>query len=125
MLNRQVGRPHDDERDDDDDADVDAVDEKHTHDLAGIPAAGADVEARQRQRHADDRGNAVGENCQRIHEPPGARVHGRAVLDADHVERIDRTADDRPQHTDAKRREAESQNGDGSDRDASVEHQRR
>src|SRR5439155_1059838 len=62
MLNRQVGRPHDDERDDDDDADVDAVDEKHTHDLAGIPAAGADVEARQRQRHADDRGKAVGES---------------------------------------------------------------
>ena len=76
----------DDERADDDDDDVDAVASNQRDELARIPPRLADAEARQRERDAGQRRNAVGEQRQRANQLLRARVHGRAVLGADDVE---------------------------------------
>ena len=90
VLDRQVGGADDDERADEDDDEVDAVRRAASAPSSRGSHRGSLTPNRvERERDAGERGDAVGEQRQRAHQLPRARVNGRAVLGADDVERAE------------------------------------
>ena len=59
-----------------------------------IPSRLLDAEALERERHAHERRDAVGQQRQRPRQLPGPRLHCLAVLGADDVERAEHAVDD-------------------------------
>ena len=125
MLDREVRRADDDEGAGDDDGEVHAVADQPVAEQPRVPARFADAEARQRERHARQRRDAVRQQHQRPDQLPRARLHRRAVLAAHDVERVEHAADNRLHDAHDDRGEHEQQHDHRDGRVLDVGHHRR
>src|SRR5579872_4797382 len=98
------GTDHDDRSSDDDD-EIDPVRDGPPQDENGIPTRLTNPEARQRQRDARQRGDAVREDRERPNQLPLAPLDSRLVLVADEVKCAEAAVDQSARDEGAKRRE--------------------
>ena len=125
VLDRQVGGPHHHVCARNDDDDVDAVCGQPAANGPGIPSRVADPDAREDERDAGERRQAVREQRQRARQLFRARVHGRAVVGADDVEGVEEAVDERPRDADRDGRQHEGQHDRADGREVDVHHQSR
>ena len=112
MLDRQIGRSHDDEGADENDGDVDAVRHGPLQEVARMPRRLRVSEPREGERYAGNGGDAVGEERQRPNQLLGADMNCGAILGADNLERIEQPVDERVRDPDGYRSDHECQNDD-------------
>jgi hypothetical protein len=107
VLDRQLRRVHHDYETDDNDDEVDAVDEEPAAEQARIPPRLDVAQARQCQRHARERRDAVRKKRQRADQLLGARVNSPPVLGAHDVGGLDESVNHRAGDADEDRRGGE------------------
>src|SRR5262245_17290248 len=100
VVDRQVGRAHDDEGADQDDGHVDAMRHGPVQEIARLPGRLGISETVEGERDAGDGGDAIGEQRQRPNQLLRAGMNRRAVFGADDLERAEQPMDDRVRDAD-------------------------